>query len=97
VARYFEILASGFAAQPPPPKEAAPKRRGRQKQSAAKNLLDDLLWRAEQVLAFLDDLSIPFTNNQAERDLRMVPRPTKDRRNLSRVGTARRRADRIRS
>jgi transposase len=72
VARYFEILASGFAAQPPPAREAVPKRRGRQKQSAAKNLLDDLLRRADQVLAFLDDLRIPFTNNQAEQDLRMV-------------------------
>src|SRR5579885_3009661 len=45
---------------------------GRQKQSAAKNLLDALLERAEQVLALLDDLSIPFTNNIAERDLRMA-------------------------
>ena len=72
VVRYFEILAAGFAAQPPPAPETVPKRRGRQKQSAAKNLLDDLLRRADQVLAFLDDLSLPFTNNQAERDLRMV-------------------------
>jgi transposase len=72
VVRYFEILAAGFAAQPPPTPEAVLKRRGRQKQSAAKNLLDDLLRRADQVLAFLDDLSLPLTNNQAERDERMV-------------------------
>jgi transposase len=72
VAQYFDLLANGFAAQPLPSAEDVPKRRGRRKQSAAKNLLDELLRRAEQVLAFLDDLSIPFTNNQAERDLRMV-------------------------
>lgn len=72
VAQYFEVLARGFAAQPLPSAEEVPKRGGRRKQSAAKNLLDDLLRRADQVLAFLDDLSIPFTNNQAERDLRMV-------------------------
>ncbi len=72
VGRYFEILAAGFAAQAPPVPNAVPKRPGRQKQSPAKNLLDDLLRRAEQVLDFLDDLSLPFTNNQAERDLRMV-------------------------
>jgi transposase len=72
VAQYFDLLASGFAAQPLPSAEDIPKRGGRRKQSAAKNLLDELLRRANQVLAFLDDLSIPFTNNQAERDLRMV-------------------------
>lgn len=66
VAQYFDLLASGFAAQPLPSAEDIPKRGGRSKQSAAKNLLDDLLRRAEQVLAFLDDLTIPFTNAKAE-------------------------------
>jgi transposase len=70
VARYFEILAAGYAAQPPPPASSVGSRKGRRKQSKAKNLLDALLLRAEQVLALLDDLRIPFTNNQAERDLR---------------------------
>jgi transposase len=71
VGQYFDVLARGFAAQPPPT-EAPRQRLGRRKQSAAKNLLDDLVRRAEQFLAFLDDLTIPFTNNQAGRDLRMV-------------------------
>jgi transposase len=72
VARYFRILSLGFAAQPPP-KPRPPGKRGRMGQTDAKNLLDALLHRAPQVLAFLDDLqTIPFTNNQAERDLRMV-------------------------
>ena len=70
VARYFEILAAGYAAQPPPPGSPGETGKGRHKQSKAKNLLDALLERAEQVLALLDDLRIPFTNNQAERDLR---------------------------
>jgi len=72
VAQYFELLGSGLAAEPIPKAEQVPKRGGLGKQSAAKNLLDDLLRRSEQILAFLDDLSIPFTNNQAEQDLRMV-------------------------
>jgi transposase len=71
VLRYFEVLEQGFAVcQPRAP--SLPKKLGRPKQSDAKNLLDALLKRAEQVLAFLDDLSIPFTNNLAERDLRMI-------------------------
>jgi transposase len=72
VAQYFAVLVQGFAAQPSALPQEVPRQRGRRKQTPAKNLLDDLLRRAEQVLAFLDDLSLPFTNNQAERDLRMV-------------------------
>src|SRR6266571_3315840 len=71
VARYFRVLTIAYAAQPPPEPRPAGKR-GPQAQTEPKNLLDALLHRAHQVLAFLDDLSIPFTNNQAERDLRMV-------------------------
>lgn len=74
-ARYFETLASGLsmhAAQAPPIDGMKPKKTGRKKQDASKNVLDALLYRAENVLYFLDDLSVPFTNNQAERDLRMI-------------------------
>ncbi len=53
-----------------PSRSSAGSSKGRPKQSKAKNLLDALLGRAEQVLGLLDDLRIPLTNNQAERDLR---------------------------
>jgi transposase len=60
-----------LAANPPPAHQARRKgQRGRLKQSPARNLLGRLLLQQDQVLAFLDDLAIPFDNNQAERDLR---------------------------
>ncbi len=68
--RYARLLAQGRAANPPP-REALPRRRGRPKQSKAQNLLDRLEDTAA-VLAFVDDLTLPFDNNQAERDVRMV-------------------------
>jgi transposase len=70
VARYEELLATGLAANPPPPRPAH--HRGRQKQSPARNLLERLWLGQDAVLAFLGDLAIPFDNNQAERDLRML-------------------------
>ena len=47
-------------------------RRGRIKQSTEHNLLRRLRDKRDEVLRFVDDLSIPFDNNQAERDLRMI-------------------------
>ena len=70
VARYDMLLAAGLAANPPP--ERGPRRRGRRKQTPARNLLERLLLGKDRVLAFLHDLTIPFDNNQAERDLRML-------------------------
>jgi transposase len=70
VARYAALLTTGLAANPPPPRP--PHQRGQQKQSPARNLLERLWLGQGEVLAFLDDLAIPFDNNQAERDLRML-------------------------
>ncbi|MGZ3640452.1 MAG: IS66 family transposase [Ktedonobacterales bacterium] len=73
VARYDALLAVGLAANPAqPPPRRRPRQRGRLKQSPARNLLERLWLGREQVLAFLDDFAIPFDNNQAERDLRML-------------------------
>jgi transposase len=70
VARYEALLAAGLAANPPATGQRH--RRGRLKQSPARNLLERLWLDRNEVLAFLDDLTIPFDNNQAERDLRML-------------------------
>jgi transposase len=71
--RYGEILSEGLLENPPPVGRAAPDgRRGRLKQTKAKNLVDRLVKYEDQVLRFALDFEVPFDNNQAERDLRMM-------------------------
>ncbi len=74
--RYDEILTEGYKANPPPlaPRKSEHSKRtpGRPKQSPARNLLDRLSEGKWATLRFLHDFAVPFDNNQAERDLRMI-------------------------
>jgi len=67
---YDFVVAWGECDNPPPMR--APNERGRLKQSKARNLLDRLLAHKDKVLAFAYDFAVPFDNNLAERDIRMV-------------------------
>jgi transposase len=69
-AQFLALLAHADAMTPTA--QAPPGKKGRPKQSAARNLLDRLIDDQEAVLAFLHRLVVPFDNNQAERDVRMV-------------------------
>ena len=67
--RYQAILAIGYAANPPPQPTG---RKGRPKQGPVRSLLLRLDEYRDEVLAFMYDFRVPFDNNQAERDLRMM-------------------------
>ena len=69
-ARYDLIVEKGFKANPPPVKIKG--KRGRPKQGKERNMLNRLQNYQREVLAFMYGFRIPFDNNQAERDIRMM-------------------------
>ena len=69
--RYGALLQCGFAADPPPA-VPPPTRPGRKAQSPQKNPLDRLSTYRSETIAFMGDFRVPFDNNLAERDLRMM-------------------------
>ena len=70
--QYQIILKQGFKENRAPPITQKTKTRGRKKQTPAKNLLDRFQKYQKEILAFMIDFNIPFDNNQAERDIRMM-------------------------
>jgi transposase len=69
--RYDEIIEEGKRINPEP-SPLATKKRGRVKRSKPLNLLIRLDKRKSEALGFFDYGYVPFDNNQAERDLRMM-------------------------
>jgi transposase len=71
--QYDKCVENGYQSNPAPERiETESKKRGRMKQNPARNLLDELNNHKTDVLMFINDFSVPFDNNLAERDIRMM-------------------------
>jgi transposase len=69
---YNAIVAVGLAENPLPEAKPPPGKRGRPKKSKARNLVERFADRKDAILRFVHDFKVPFDNNQAERDIRMM-------------------------
>jgi transposase len=67
--RYHTLIDLGQAANPPPPRTG---KAGRPRLGPAGALLRRFDIYADDVLRFATDFTVPFDNNQAERDIRMI-------------------------
>ena len=73
VTEYMAILAKGLAFHDrQPPLAKSPGTRGRKARRPGHNLLLRLRDYRDDVLRFITDFAVPFTNNQAEQDLRKM-------------------------
>lgn len=68
--KYRSILETGKIESPSPTKIAG--KRGRTKKSKARNLLERFIDYENDVLRFMENVHVPFTNNLGENDLRMT-------------------------
>ena len=66
---YRRLVARGLEQNPPPTRT---QKRGRPANGACRSLLLRFEKREDEVLRFALDFAVPFDNNQAERDLRMI-------------------------
>lgn len=69
---YDQLIDSAFRANPPPPGGWPKGKRGRAKKTKSRNLAERFDQHRSEVLAFVYDFKVPFDNNLAERDIRML-------------------------
>ena len=69
--RYRDLLLEAER-ECPPPDETGKKKKGKTARSKARNLLERLRDFENETLRFMIDINVPFSNNQAENDLRMT-------------------------
>lgn len=67
---YETIIEEALVSNPQP--EPVPRKRGKPKDSKAGNLARRLKVHRKEALAFMYDFSVPFSNNLAEQDIRMM-------------------------
>jgi len=72
VDQYRALLKRAEIECPPPDPKKIPGQRGRTKRSKSRNLLERLINYETDILRFMTDVEVPFTNNQGENDIRMT-------------------------
>jgi transposase len=70
--KYRKILQKAEIECPPPDRPDIKKKRGRIKRTKSRNLLKRLRDYENDVLRFMENERVPFTNNMGENDIRMT-------------------------
>lgn len=71
--RYRTIITEGEQECPAPTRPEGEKKRGRVKRSKARNLLERLKEFEADVLRFMDNVLVPFSNNQGPENDKSTP------------------------
>jgi transposase len=72
---YDQIIAQAYTKNPVT--ESTEKKRGRKKKGKVLSLVERLAAYKESICLFIKNIAVPFDNNQAERDIRMIKTKTK--------------------
>ena len=75
--RYDKIIKQAYTENPIPDNQDEKKKRGRKKKGKTLALIERLDTRKASVCLFVHDFDVPFDNNLAERDQRMIKTKTK--------------------